>query len=110
MAAYLALLLFSPWFAILGWAYCKFPRRQVAAGNTRRFDAAVLLSAVALSALAMRWTYAMEFENAGTMWPQVLATLAGYHAFLLVLAVAWLVRGRLFAGSRDKPTGGRDGV
>ena len=106
MAAYLALLLFSPWFAILGWAYWKFPRRQVAAGNTRRFDAGVLLSAVALSALAMRWTYAMEFENAGTMWQQVLATLAGYHAFLLVLAVAWLVRGRLFSSK----LGGGDGV
>ena len=101
MAAYLALLLFSPWFAILGWAYWKYPRRQVAAGNTRRFDAAVLLSAVVLSALAMRWTYAMEFQDAGTMWPQVLATLAGYHAFLLVLAVAWLLRGRLFASRKQ---------
>jgi hypothetical protein len=98
MAAYLALLLFSPWFAILGWAYWKYPRRQVAAGNTRRFDAGVLLAAVLLSAAAMRWTYGMHFQHAGTMWPQVMATLAGYHAFLAVLVAAWLLRGRLYAG------------
>jgi hypothetical protein len=97
MAAYLALLLFSPWFAVLGWAYWRYPQRQVAAGNTRRFDAVVLLAAVLLSAAAMRWTYRMHFEDAGTMWPQVLATLAGYHVFLLVLVAAWLLRGTLYA-------------
>lgn len=96
MAAYLALLLFAPWFAILGWAYWKFPKRQVSSGRTRRFDAGMLLLALALSALAMRWTFAMEFTNAGSLWPQVLATLAGYHAFLAVLALAWFLRGRLF--------------
>ena len=100
MAAYLALLLFAPWFAILGWAYWKFPRRQVAAGNTRGFDAGVLLLALVASAAAMRWSFHMLFRNAGPMWPQVIATLAGYHAFLAVLVAAWLVRGRLFAGRK----------
>jgi len=98
MAAYLALLLFAPWFAILGWAYWKFPKRQIVRGNTRRFDAGILLAAVALSALAMRWTFGMDWSRAGTLWPQVIATLAGYHAFLLVLLVGWLLRGRLYAG------------
>jgi len=93
MAAYLALLLFSPWFAILGWSYWKFPKRQVEGGHTRRFDAIVLLLAVALSALAMRWTFGMDWRDAGSLWPQVIATLAGYHAFLAMLAIGWLARG-----------------
>jgi hypothetical protein len=38
----------------------------------------------------------MPWTNAGSLWPQVIATLAAYHAFLLVLVVGWLVRGRRF--------------
>jgi len=92
MAAYLALLLFSPWFAILGWAYWKFPKRQVEGGHTRGFDRVVLLLAVALSAVAMRWSFGMDWRNTGTLWPQVVATLAGYHAFLAVLCLGWFAR------------------
>jgi hypothetical protein len=92
VAANLALLLFAPWFAILGWAYWNFPRAQVAGGATRGFDIAVLLLSLLLSAVAMRWTYAMEFSDAGKLWPQVLATLAAYHAFLFVLVAGWFLR------------------
>jgi hypothetical protein len=95
MAAYLALLLFSPWFAILAWAYWKYPKAQVEGGHTRRLDFAVLLLAVALSAIAMRWSFYQDWHGAGTLWPQVVATLAGYHAFLAVLAAGWFTRGRL---------------
>jgi hypothetical protein len=93
MAAYLALLLFSPWFAILAWAYWKYPKRQVEGGHTRAFDLAVLASSLLLSAIAMRWTFAMDWHYAGNLWPQVIATLAGYHAFLAVLAFGWFARG-----------------
>jgi hypothetical protein len=92
----LALLLFAPWFGILGWAYWNYPRRHVAAGGTRRFDAAVLLVSLLLSVLAMRWSYARSYHGGGSMWPQVLATISAYHAFLLVLAAGWLLRPRLF--------------
>jgi hypothetical protein len=47
------------------------------------------------SALAMRWSYETDIAWAGTMWPQILATLGGYHAFLLVLAAGWFLRGRM---------------
>jgi hypothetical protein len=56
-----------------------------------------LLLAVVLSAIAMNWSYSLPFDNAGTLWPQVIATLAGYHVYLAVLAVAWFVRKHGFA-------------
>ena len=94
MAANLALLLFAPWFAILAWAYWNYPRAQVAGGGTRAFDVVALLLSLLLSAVAMRWSYALEFANAGPLWPQVMATLAAYHVFLFVLAAGWLLRAR----------------
>jgi hypothetical protein len=38
----------------------------------------------------------MTWEGTGSMWPQVIATLAAYHAFLLVIVAGWLLRGRRF--------------
>ena len=92
----LALILFAPWFAILGWAYWNYPKSHVVSPSRRRFDVAALLLAVASSAAAMRWSYFLPFENAGPIWSQVIATLAGYHAFLLVLAIAFGWRSRRF--------------
>jgi len=88
----LALVLFAPWFAILGWAYWAYPKSHVVTPARRRLDMAALVLATVLSAIAMRWAYFLPFEGTGTMWPQVIATLAGYHAFLVVLLVAFLVR------------------
>jgi hypothetical protein len=44
----------------------------------------------------MLGAYRMPWANTGSLWPQVIATLAAYHAFLLVLVVGWVVRGRRF--------------
>lgn len=96
----LALILFAPWFAILGWVYWTFPRSQVVTGKRRQFDIGVLLVALAVSAVAMRWAYFLPFQGVGVMWPQVIATLAAYHAFLLVLVVGWLFRSRLYPPTR----------
>ena len=85
----LALLLFTPWFAILGWAYWAFPRGR---GDTRVFDVAALLLALAASSGAMHWGWHYSTSDFGGMWKQVLATLLGYKAFLLVLGVAWYWR------------------
>ena len=52
--------------------------------------------ALVASVLAMRWSYFLPFEGVGAMWPQVIATLAAYHAFLVVLVAGWFVRGRLY--------------
>lgn len=92
----LALILFAPWFAILGWAYWNYPKSHLRSGARRRFDLAVLALALVATTIAMRWSYFLPFKGVGVMWPQVIATLAAYHAFLLVLALGWIVRGRFF--------------
>lgn len=94
--ANLALVLFAPWFAILGWAFWNYPRSHAIGRGRRRFDLIALAVAVSLSAIAMRWAYSMPVDNAGSLWPQVVATLAAYHVFLLVLVVAWFLRARRF--------------
>jgi len=96
----LALVLFAPWFAILGWAYWNYPKSHIVSPSRRRLDIGALLLAVALSAAAMRWSYFLPFENAGPIWAQVIATLAGYHVFLFVLLVAYLIRRRKFKATR----------
>lgn len=96
--ANLALILFAPWFAILGWAYWKYPKAHVSR-RTRGFDAAVLLVSLVLAIVAMRWSYFAPAPGAGSMWSQVLATLAAYHVFLVVLVAGWLLRPRLFGRS-----------
>ena len=92
----LAIVLFAPWFAILGWAYGVYPKSHRRGPGRRRFDLLVLALALVASVLAMRWSYFLPFEGVGVMWPQVIATLAAYHAFLVVLVAGWFVRGRLY--------------
>ena len=62
----------------------------------RRFDLVVLSLALVLSAIAMRWSYFLPLKGVGVMWPQVMATLGAYHTFLLVLALGWFLRTRLY--------------
>ena len=97
---YLALILFLPWFLLLGSLYWLFPRQP---RNARRkaFDLATLGIAFVLSFIGMQWGYALGLADVGTgaIWKQVLATLVAYGAFLFVLTVAipmrgwWLARG-----------------
>ncbi|KFN42640.1 hypothetical protein [Arenimonas oryziterrae] len=92
----LALVLFAPWFAILGWAYWAYPKSHAVTPARRRLDVIALLLAVVSSAIAMYLAYFLPFDGVGKMWPQVIATLAGYHAFLLVLVVAYFIRRKRF--------------
>lgn len=94
---YLALILFTPAFAILAWLYWRFPRALPRSARRRGFDLAALLVAIGASATAVSFAIAQPVAAHGAMWPQILAVLAAYHVFPLVLAVAWLVRGRLLA-------------
>lgn len=87
----LALILFAPWFAILAWAYWRFPARRPGAAG-RGVDLLVLLLAVAASAAAMQWAYAANIGFGGAIWKQVIATLWGYAAFLAVIGMAVLLR------------------
>lgn len=91
---YLALILFLPWFLLLGALFWFFPREP---RGTRRkvFDMATLAVALALSFAGMRVGYALGAADlaSGAIWKQVLATLVAYGAFLFVLAVAVPLRG-----------------
>ena len=90
---YLAIILFLPWFLLLGALFWLFPRQP---RNPRRkaFDIAVLVVAFVLSFVGMQWGYALGAADVGTgaIWKQVLATLVAYGAFLFVLTVAVLLR------------------
>ena len=86
---YLAIILFLPWFLLLGALFWLFPRQP---RNPRRkaFDIAALVVAFVMSFVGMQWGYALGLADLGTgaIWKQVLATLVAYGAFLFVLTVA----------------------
>lgn len=92
----LGLLLFLPWFLILGVLYWWFPRRPRHAMR-RLFDAASLLLAAVAFVFVLHEAQAFADPMHGRMWRQILATSVGYGAFLLVLVVAALVRWRLWS-------------
>ena len=86
---YLAIILFLPWFLLLGALFWLFPRQP---RNPRRkaFDIAALVVAFVMSFVGMQWGYALGLADVGTgaILKQVLATLVAYGAFLFVLTVA----------------------
>lgn len=96
---FLAVVLFLPWFLLLGTLFWLFPRQPRGPRRTT-FDAVTLVIAFVLSVLGMQWGYALGLADVGTgaIWKQVLATLVAYGAFLFVLTVAiplrswWLSR------------------
>ena len=95
----LAIILFLPWFLILGGLYWVYPRTLPRTPERRRFDLTLLAIAFAASFVAGRWGYAIASTSieAGPIWRQVLASLLAYKAFLAVIVVAWIWRGRRFA-------------
>lgn len=94
----LALILFLPWFFILGALYWFYPRTLEKTPARRRFDVGMLAAAFVAAFIAGRWGYAFADTGieAGPIWRQVLASLLAYKAFLLVVAVAWAWRGMRF--------------
>ena len=95
IAIFLSLLLFLPWFLLLGSLYWLFPR-QPRTARRRLFDGTTLVLAFALSIVSMLWGYRIGVvqPGAGPIWPQVLAVLYAYGAFLAVLVLALLLRPR----------------
>ncbi len=91
---YLTLILFAPWFVILGalfWIYPRTPRTSMRA----LFDTTALLLAGIGSFLGMRWGYLNATLEAGPLWKQVLATLVAYGVFLGVMTLALMTRPRM---------------
>ncbi|BDU15410.1 hypothetical protein [Lysobacter auxotrophicus] len=89
----LALILFLPWFAILGVLYWMFPR-QPRTASRKLFDGVSLLLAFTAFLLSLYWSHANADPVYGKMWQQILATAVGYGVFLAVLTVAFFVRRR----------------
>ncbi len=108
--AWLSLLLFLPWFVLLGALYWLFPRQPRDAAR-RAFDAIALLLAFVLSIAAMLWGHHIGVvqSDAGPIWRQVLAVLYAYGAFLAVLVGAILLRTPWLAQRATKAASKRAG-
>ena len=89
----LALILFLPWFAILGTLYWLYPR-QPRHRSRVVFDGVALLVSLAAFMASMYWSHANADPQFGPMWRQVLATAFGYVVFLAVLTLAFFLRRR----------------
>ncbi|MEZ0470855.1 hypothetical protein [Luteimonas salinilitoris] len=89
----LALILFLPWFLILGVLFWLLPREPRTAGR-RAFDIAALLLALVAFLLSVHWAHGSADPVYGHMWRQVLATAIGYGVFLAVMTVAFFLRRR----------------
>ncbi len=87
----LTLILFLPWFAILGALYWLFPR-QPRSPARRRFDLFALILAVAAVFPSMHWSFHYADPVYGRLWQQVLATAVSYGVFLTVLSIAFVLR------------------
>ncbi|MET0328394.1 MAG: hypothetical protein ABW163_06455 [Luteimonas sp.] len=90
----LALLLFLPWFLVLGVLFWLFPRTP--RGIARRlYDLVSLSLSVAAFVATIHQAQASADPAHGHMWGQILATAVGYGVFLAVLGVAFALRRRV---------------
>jgi hypothetical protein len=104
VALNLAMILFLPWFAILGVLYWVYPRVPRTAAR-RLFDAAALLAATLAAVFATWWSIRNADPGAGSLWKQVLASTLSYGAFLGVMTAAFLARRRWILGDGDGDAG-----
>ena len=98
----LAMILFLPWFAILGslfWIYPRTPRTRA----RNAFDLASLALALVAAVLGTWWSFANADLSVGTLWRQLLASTISYGLFLGVMVLALWVRHRWIT----HPRGGR---
>lgn len=95
----LTLILFLPWFAILGALYWLFPRQPRGARRVL-YDLCSLGVAVAAFLWSVYWSLAVADTQYGKLWPQILATALGYGVFLGVLGLAFWLRHLLFRRRR----------
>ncbi len=99
----LAMILFLPWFLILGVLYWVYPRQSPRPHKRSLFDAAALALAVVAGVLGTWWSLDIADTGYGKLWPQILASTLSYAFFLAVMLAAFLLRRRLL---RDGALGG----
>ncbi len=93
---YLAVILFLPWFAVIGFAYWHLPRAPARPTLRRVFDWTALSLAVVAALIGALLAMKIQWHAAGNIWPQVAAVLFAYAAFLLLLLLAGLARQRIW--------------
>lgn len=103
VALNLALILFLPWYAILGGLFWLYPRQPRHAAR-RVFDLASLVLALFAAAMGTYWGIGHANPQPGVMWKQVLATSVSYGLFLGVLLLALVVRTRWLRQARSPDT------
>ena len=91
----LALILFAPWFLILSVLFWIYPR-QPRTAKRRLYDVAALAVALVAFVATLRWAHGYADRQYGAMWPQILATSAGYGVYLLALTIAVFIRRAVF--------------
>lgn len=94
----LAIILFLPWFAILGAVYWVYPRRGRRTLARNLFDSGALVLATGAAVLATWWGIANADPDFGRMWRQVLASTLSYGAFLSLMVAAVFIRRRWILG------------
>lgn len=92
----LAIFLFLPWFAIIGFTYWHLPRNLSRTRMRSVFDSIALLIAIVLASVAAAIAMGTDWQDAGKIWPQVAAVLFAYGAFLLLMLLAAIVRQRVW--------------
>lgn len=87
----LALILFLPWFLILGALFWIYPRRP--RGLARRvYDITSIVAALAAFMYSMHWSVGVADPDYGRMWGQILATAISYGVYLAVMTLAFFAR------------------
>lgn len=89
---YLAMILFLPWFAVLGFAYWHLPPLAPRSSARLGYDLLVLLTALVGAAWVADLAMHSEWPQAGRIWPQVLAGLLAYASFSVLIGFALLLR------------------
>lgn len=87
----LTLILFLPWFLILGALYWIFPRKPRHAARVV-YDIFALVVSVAVFLWSVYWSLEHADPHYGKLWPQILATALGYGVFLFALGLAFWMR------------------
>lgn len=87
----LALILFLPWYAILGGLYWFYPRQPRTQARWC-YDLAALTVTTLVSVASMHWCYRNADVSVGPMWKQILATSVSYGVFLAAMTAAFYVR------------------
>ncbi len=92
----LTLILFLPWLLLLGWGYVAFPR-QPRDRARRLYDALALIAAFGGFLGSMYWSLWYADPAQGRLWRQILATAVSYGVLLILLGIAFTIRGAWLA-------------